>query len=346
MLKKLASESYQTTRRRYASWVMVARDWLATIAPMRWSLTNNGRLVAETSAIVFLVVIVDKFFLGGSSGELNPNPFWIPVLLMSAQYGVIGGLVSTLATTAAFFVISMPPQFANQDFYSYAGALLAYPSGWLAYALVIGGIRSLHMLHAAELTRSLEDTRETMLDLSGGFERALSKVDRLERRIAGETSTVDAIIRALARLDSRDVQELTKSFAEVIRDGVGAGGLTLYLKTPRGITSFVRIEAGENCSLLGVPNVSDSLLDALGSGRGVVSRLDSDAPRLLPQGAVCAAPIKFEPSGDLYGVIIVERLAPYQELGQAARRAELLGLALGRMLRWMFTREISHRLSS
>jgi hypothetical protein len=196
------------------------------------------------------------------------------------------------------------------------------------------------MLHAAELTRSLEDTRESLFDLTGGFERALAEIDRLERRIAGDTSTVDAVIRDLARLDLSDPKEMTESFIEVIRDGVGANIVSLYMMTPRGSTSFIRMEADETLSRSEALNFSGALLEALASNRGAISLQDFDGGSLLPPGALCAAPVKAEPGVPLDGVIFVERLAPNRDLGDAARRAELLGTALGKIFRSMSMRRV------
>jgi hypothetical protein len=306
--------------------------WLAAIVPVRWSSADWMRLVAETLAISVVLITVFRLFPPTAFRSLSPYPFWIPVLLMSAQYGVIGGLFSTLVTTAVFFGIAMPPQLANQDFYSYAGTLLLYPSGWLTYALVIGGLRSLHMLHAAEMERSLEDARETTVTLGGGLERALKEIDRLERRIAGETSTVNAIIKALARIDLHDAETLIASFAGVIRDGVGAAGFTLYWQTPAGVLPVARVKDGEESNLSEALKIPASLLDVLIAGRGTISRLDPDALRLLPLGTICVVPIKTNTGGRSYGIIVIECLQPYQELEQAAQRAHLLGSALASIL--------------
>ncbi len=339
-MKKFGTDTGQAIRQRYTWCAMVARNVTAAVPRVRLLLADKRSLIAETFGFVFLIVIINMLFLGGASNKINIDLFWIPVLLISAQYGAIGGLLSTFVATAAFLATALPPQLANQDFYSYAGTLLAYPSSWLAYTLVIGGIRSLHMLHAAELTRSLEDTHESLFDLTGGLERALAEIGRLECRIAGDTSTVDAVIRDLARLDLSDQKKMTESFIEVIRDGVGASIVSLYLMTPRGMTSLVRMDADDTLSRSEVPNFSGALLEALDSDRGAISRQDSDGDSLLPPGAVCAAPIKAGPGVPPDGVIVVERLAPNHELGDATRRADLLGSALGKIFRLMSMRRV------
>ena len=95
--------------------------------------------VPETIGLLLLIALFRAVLPAGASGVGMPHPFWIPVLLMSGQYGIMGGLFATLAASAALFVSGLPPQSAAQDFYAYAGVVAAQPCGWFATALITGG---------------------------------------------------------------------------------------------------------------------------------------------------------------------------------------------------------------
>jgi hypothetical protein len=72
--------------------------------------------------------------------------------------------------------------------------------------------------------------------------------------------------------------------------------------------------------------------------RGAVAQVDPDARQLLPSGCVCVAPIIADPGQILLGVIMIERLQPDLDVRRAALRTALLGRALGKVLRAMFSR--------
>jgi hypothetical protein len=322
------------------------RDWAADAA-VRWAACDWRRLVPETLALTAIVFLVDRVFtLGDASASTLPLALWIPVGFISAQYGLAGGVFATFCATVALYGPSMPPQSANQDFYAYAGSLLAQPAGWLACALGLGGLRNLHMAHAAGLSDHLAEARQTAETLQSGLTRALTEIDRLERRIAGETSTVAGIIRALAGLDSRDANALAVSFAPVVRDGAGVATGTLYLETPLGLEAVARIVDGDTAILAEAPRLPDTLIRAMRDGRGTVRHVEPDAAHLLPGSALSAAPIVADRGNVLLGVILIERLRPGQDPDRAASRTELLGLALGNILSPMHSRIRSYPVDS
>jgi len=306
--------------------------------PVR-SATVNWRLVPETLAIIALVVAFDRFVLKSASfGSVNPHPFWIPVVLMAVQYGVAGSVFATVAATAALYAVAPPLQTASQDFYAYAATALALPTAWLVGALVVGGLRNLHMAHAADLKTSLDEARIAADTLNAGLDRAVAEIGRLESRIAAEAVSLDGVMQALANLDARDAPTLVASFGAVVRDSVGASSLTLYMQEAGSVTPIARIADGDTRGLAAAPTLSSSLLEALDPVRGAVVQSDPNARGLLPSGAACASPIISDPGIALLGVILIERLQPGQDVRRAAMRADLLGRALGKMVRAMFSR--------
>ena len=314
-------------------------------APPARSMAVNWRLVPETLAVIAAVVAFDRFVLKSASfGSVNPHPFWIPVVLMAVQYGVAGGVFVTVAATAVLFAVAPPLQLASQDFYTYAGAALAQPTAWLVAALVVGGLRNLHMAHAADLQTSLDEARMAAETLNAGLDRAVTEIGRLESRIAAEAVSLDGVIQALANLDARDAPTLLAGFGAVVRDGVGASSLTLYMQAAGGMTPIARIADGDTRGLAAAPTLPASLLEVLDRVRGAVVQSDPHAIELLPSGAACAVPIISDPGIALLGVILIERLQPGQDVRHAAMRADLLGRALGKMVRAMFSRFRAHQL--
>jgi hypothetical protein len=304
----------------------------ATASASRW-LATGARIFAETASLIAFVAVAAYLYKGDIAfNSLRPHPLWIPVFLMSAQYGALGGVFAAFGATAALYGFAMPSRAASQDFYSYAGVLVVQPMQWMIYAVVIGGLRSLHMLRAAELQNDLADSTRATTELADGLERAIAEIGRLESRIAGDSSTLNAALRALAKVDFKDRQTLTASFAPLVSDAIGATRFTIYLYTPAGLEPCYRFDAEADGGASRAPKIGGPLLERLKAGRELVDSLDANRVTLTPLGALCAAPIRPAASAEPFGILLIEKLEPHRHVDEASKRARLLGLALGNAL--------------
>jgi len=186
------------------------------------SLTDWTRFVPETLGLLVAIAVV-RSMLGdatAASGSM-PHPFWIPVLLMSAQYGIMGGLFAVLAAGGTYVATELPAQSASQDFYDYAAIAAAQPCAWFAGALVLGGLRTLHMHHYAGLDEQLRETKAAAEDLADRLGAAIGEIGLLERRIATDTATTAALLEALVGLDLSSRESLLATAPAFVRLATG-----------------------------------------------------------------------------------------------------------------------------
>jgi hypothetical protein len=278
-------------------------------------LSDWQRVVPEALGILFFIVLIRTLLPDLFAGSLMPHPFWIPVLILSGQYGIMGGLFATLAATAALFLSGLPPQSATQDFYVYAGAVAAQPCAWLAATLVLGGLRTLHIHQQTDLQQRLHQTERRAEDLADGLERAVQEIGRLEHRVAGDSSTLASFLYSFAKLELTDCRSLVASFADVVRHGVGATSFTIYLRDHRGLTPYLCIADGARMGTNATSPFEPSLLNAAprkGEGPAVAIPCLEDVP--------CWAPIRQTGSGTSVGIIVCSRLEPSRDPAIAAQR--------------------------
>lgn len=192
-------------------------------------LANWRNCLLEVVALLAAISFVQQWLFSIDSPRGLPHPYWIPVLLASCQYGLSGGLMATCAASVALWFGLSPPS-ATQDFYAYAGMVALQPATWLASALILGGLRTLHIYQYGEIANELASCRRRAADVGDGFERALAEINALEERIAVETTSVAALSRGLSRLDLGDRRTAASSFGELFRVGADISTFTLYLK--------------------------------------------------------------------------------------------------------------------
>ena len=206
------------------------------------ALAGWRRQLLETLAFLAVIVVLQRRWSGVEEIPGLPHPYWLPVLLASCQYGVRGGMVATVASSIVYW-FGLPPASAAQDFYTYAGTVAVHPAAWLATALVVGGLRNLHMHQYAELTEELAATRLRAGDLGEALEGASAEINALERRIASDMSSLAAVSRSLSLIDLSDRRAAAMSYGELFRTGSGVRTFTVYL---RDLDGYVPVWAIEN----------------------------------------------------------------------------------------------------
>jgi hypothetical protein len=228
------------------------------------SLRDWWRFATETIGLTAVIVALDIAFVQESAAAAGmPNPYWIPVLLMACQYGVLGGLFATVVASAAYLALDSSTQSAALDFYAYAAAVAGQPAAWLATALILGGLRSLHIRHARDLSDQLEESAAAAEELSGALESALDEIRGLERDIAVNAGSAATVLRSLARLDLSDPRAAAISFADLIRHGVGADRFTIYMQDSIGFRAAHLADGERSLPVSELPPLEGVLASAL-----------------------------------------------------------------------------------
>ncbi len=274
------------------------------------SLTDARKFILESLLLIGIIQFVQWQYpsVPAHAGGM-PHPFWIPVLLMSAQYGIMGGLFATLAASATMFLGGLPPQSAAQDFYDYAAVVAAQPCAWFASALILGGLRTLHMHQHGELVGRLDRATRIGSAIADRLEQALAENARLERRIATDLCTLTVVLHGLAELDGGDGQALARGFAAVIGSATGATSFALYVNDPDGVLAHITVE--------------DGIEVTQAAGQAPQARLPQDHWRPARAGEVARlpiwAPIRGE-GAEPIGVVVCTRLNPAQDIATAGVR--------------------------
>ncbi len=192
-----------------------------------FALAGSRRQLLEIIVLLGVIAVIQRRL--GADGSGLPHPFAIPVLLSSCQYGLAGGMMAAVAASI-LYLFELAPQSGAEDFYAYGRAVVIQPAAWLATALVLGGLRSLHIHQYADVSEELAASRRRASDLSDGFQRAAAENAALERRIAADTGSVAALSRSLSQFDLTDRWTAAASFGKLFRHATGVVTFTVYLR--------------------------------------------------------------------------------------------------------------------
>jgi K+-sensing histidine kinase KdpD len=260
-----------------------------------------------------------------------PHPYWVPVLLASCQYGLGGGVIAALMASLLYWFWLSPPSGA-QDFYEYAAMAAIQPATWLATALVLGGLRKLHIHQSAELTNQLAVCRRRADDLGVGLARSAAEINALERRIAVDMQSVAALSRSLSLLDMRDRRTAAKSYGELFRVGTGTATFTIYLKGREGYMPVWAVDENVACATKSRETLSSIAMDAMIAENAAYGAEDNDlrgSKRSLERYVVRVPPA--DHGAEQLAAIVCD-LRSTQGIGHFRRRADELSRALAAIL--------------
>ncbi len=156
----------------------------------RWS--SRLRLLVEFALLFAAALLLKHVLLAVASGP-HPNPFWLPVLVLSLQHGMAAGLTAAVLAGALQLWDGPPPALLTEDLYSYVGRIAAEPIGWTCVALLIGHTRSRQIDHLKELQAELAEQSRHSAAVADLCEDLRARTEMLERHIAANAhaSNVD-----------------------------------------------------------------------------------------------------------------------------------------------------------
>ncbi len=107
--------------------------WLPVLPPV-------GAFV-ELVLVMGLIYLVSYLIPGIDLATLEPSPFWVPVLLLSLQYGTVAGLLAAAVATLAYTINGLPEQAIGENLFAFLLRIWALPILWIGVALVLGQFR-------------------------------------------------------------------------------------------------------------------------------------------------------------------------------------------------------------
>ena len=269
------------------------------------------RVVAMVESLLLLATIVILDLITGSGDRffhLNPHPFWIVVLLISAQYGALEGIIAALLSSAALLIGNLPPLGFGEDPYNYVVNLAINPAMWLVAALAIGELRSQADRRTQGLLDNLADAHERETRLIAAAEKLAGANKALEERVAGQLRTVASLYEASRAVEQLGTGDVLVGIAELVRAGLNPHKFSLFLLNQQQLESVLSEGWSANDRFTRV-FASGSLLfrEIVANQKFLCVASQSDQIVLSGEGML-AGPICSAETGETLGMLKIERM--------------------------------------
>lgn len=262
---------------------------------------------------------------------VNPNPYWIPVLLLAVQYGVFEGLTAALVCSAvsllsgvdAAFVDLLLEQgpgaaldrasgasfgtFSNED-YLVAWAYAAQPLLWVISALFIGLLRERLRQRNRELAINLGQTTHREKVLSQAYNQLLETKEQLEVRVAGQLRTVFTLYQAAKAIEKLGPGEVLIGIADLVRAVMQPTKFSLYLLNGNVLEAVTNDGWEDDDKFARVFDSGTPIFQEVVGRQRFLSAVNSDEQRLLGGEGILAGPLTSVDSGEVVGMLKIEQM--------------------------------------
>jgi hypothetical protein len=316
--------------------------------------TAAGRSVAgirlsallEIALFIGVALIVDRMFFDGTRfRSASQHPFWIPVLLVSVQYGINAGLVAAAAASVALLAGNVPPQSISQDRFAFVFEVCRLPLMWFISAVVLGELRMRQIRERSALRRELVDTNEREQTVTAAYKRLGVTKDALETRLAGQLRSTVGMYESVRAMEKLNPSEVLMGMGDLIRSVMNPEKFSAYLlKNGR-----LEMAAREGWSEQDEPQrdygpESDLFMEIVARQRVLSVANPVDATVLAGDG-VAAAPIVVADTGHVIGMLKIEKLGfldlTFSNLQMLKVLCQWIGAAYNNALRYQAAREES-----
>lgn len=282
-------------------------------------------IVGVLLAVDYLVEPLDGF------GAVNPNPYWIPILLLAVQYGVFEGLIAAVVCTAAALLSSVDPvfyqtlmdsgpaaafdrsvggtfeTFSNED-YLIAWEYAAQPILWLLAALFIGLLRERLRQRNQELARDLAQTRHREEVLSDAYNQLLNTKEQLEIRVAGQLRTVFTLYQAAKAIEKLGPGEVLLGIADLVRAVMQPTKFSLYLLNGSILEAVINDGWDDDDPYARVFDSGSPIFQQVVGRQRFLSAVNTEEEKLLAGEGLMAGPLTSVDSGEVVGMLKIEKL--------------------------------------
>lgn len=267
--------------------------------------------LAELAFAFALIFGIDWAYPQLAVLDMQPHPFWIPVLMLGLQYGTVSGLVAAGAAIAATLFGGLPEAGIGENHFAYFLRVWGQPILWIAMALLVGQFRMRQIAAKQELRRLSEALVRQRDDLARHATGLRDRCALLERELAARRDhTPQRALALLARLSASEPASRSVPLSEIVDALFPGARARLYLV--RGGNLVEQTDDGEEAGASeGAPRLSAAhpFVRALLADGKTRSVLDSAGEKLLDGIGLAAVPVRRTGERDIAGVVILERAA-------------------------------------
>lgn len=268
--------------------------------------------ILEIVLLIFVPAALDYFVPGFPTlADLQPHPFWLPVLLVSLQYGTVSGLLAAGCSIAVNAFLGWPEQEVGENHFTYLLRVWTQPMLWVATALVLGQFRMRQIERKQELVRQLNEMQSQRKSIAEYATNLRARCERLERELVGRRvpgkSDILALLGSLPQASGAGARE---TLGQCLTAAFGACQASVFIRERQTLSLLEQhgwpVKPRWKSSL----GAADPLYVAMTDAARPVSVLVPGDEAVLAGEGIAAAPVVSRLDGRTIGIVKIEAIEP------------------------------------
>lgn len=194
-----------------------------------WFGIRSSAIVESLLFILFLLCVDQIWGQGNRFWNLQPHPFWIPLLLVAVQYGTNEALMTVILCTAALLTFNLPDYDLNQDLFQYTMTLITTPLLWLGTAVILGEMRQKQRTLFKDVEGQLTQSKKREEEIGEAYEKLRVHREALQKQIAGNFHTTLDTFQNLLQLETLESENVLSRSATFVSEVLKPQKFSLFL---------------------------------------------------------------------------------------------------------------------
>lgn len=303
-------------------------------APTRFNLPVLPPLIAITEIAAFALglVVIDRLWPAFAILDVQPNPLWVPVLLVSLQYGTVSGLLAAAAAIVVTMVKGAPEQDVEENLFTYLMRIWAEPILWLSGAVLLGQFRMRQLAERQELRRKVEELSVQRTTLAGYASSLRERCEAMERELVTRPEGASLLLLSgLAALASGET-ELAPAFARAVAEAFPGAQASVFAVDDLALRRLADTGWPQGAPWQTEIARTHPLYRATVEQGRALSVLHGGDEVLLDGEGLAAVPVRADGSGRVVGLLKLEQVEPAWLTEATLPALRLIAMALAARL--------------
>jgi polysaccharide biosynthesis protein PelD len=264
----------------------------------------------EGTLIIFLFLLFDQFFGDADRFmQINPHPFWIPIVLVAALYGSIYAILLSLIATIALYSGNLPSQVFSETLFDYEVKLALRPMMWLIASYIIGAIRD--SCDKTILRLSSECAKKDILlrELSEHtlFEREAK--EKAEKCIAAQRQTLTTTYEAFKNLKTLNPVVVLKNIDKMVISSLNAKKFSVFACGENGLEAATCYGWTVEDKFFRRFTKDTFFYKKVVEEKKLISVITKEDQKIIEKEGLIAAPLMDPETDEVFGILKVEELS-------------------------------------
>lgn len=271
----------------------------------------KARLSAILEVVCFyiLFIIYDSIYGGGHrmvGAELHP--FWIPILIISAHYGTLEGMISAAIGTLFLYVGNIPEQSVRESLFQYQIQLTLVPLLWFFFAFVLGEIRSKIIYDKFTLEMVAYKQQVFADEIAKNFDELRVRHETLLSHVTTEKATISKVVEVLKNMERASPGNILTNLGPVIQFAIHPQKYSIYAVGTSGLEAVYAEGWGDEEQYFRRFGKDTEIYKYITSEKKALCLINPIEKSILKDQGIIASPLLNPKNNEVFGMIKIEQV--------------------------------------